>query len=237
MESTVGQRILLVEDDANLAEFTQWQLEHHGYEVKVALRGQDGLDVLNKWPPDLVILDIMMPDMDGWAVAQHIREKSDVPIIFTTAMGTEKDVERGLDLGADDYLIKPFGPRELLARIRAVMRRQGRQGSESGVDRVYANGPLVINFDTREVQVNGHSVKLTPIEYRLLTLLAENEGRVLPHEILLDRVWGSDDMAQRHYLKLYIWYLRQKVEADPRRPKLILTERGVGYRLIKASKP
>lgn len=225
------ERILLIEDDANLAEFTQWQLEHHGYQVRVALHGQEGLNILNEWPPDLVILDIMMPDMDGWEIAERIREKSDLPLIFTTALGTEKDIVRGLDLGADDYLTKPFGPRELLARIRAVLRRQSHEEEE----RVYNIGPLSLNLDTREVLMSGKPVDLTPIEFNLLTLLAGNEGKVLTHKTLLDHVWGEGHEEQRHYLKLYIWYLRQKIEVNPRHPKLILTERGVGYRMAKAS--
>ncbi len=224
------QRVLLIEDDVSLAEFTQWQLEHYGYQVRVASRSQEGLDLLGQWPPDLVILDIMMPEMDGWTLAQRIRDRSNVPLIFTTALGTEKDIVRGLDLGADDYITKPFGPRELLARIRAVLRRQGRSDEE---ERVYTNGPLTLNLDTREVFVNGTAVELTPIEFRLLTLLIEREGKVLTHETLLEQIWGTGHQEQRHYLKLYIWYLRQKIEADPRHPKLIVTERGVGYRMIK----
>jgi DNA-binding response OmpR family regulator len=230
-EKTVEQRILLIEDDISLAEFTQWQLEHHGYQVRVASRSQEGLDILDQWLPDLIILDIMMPEMDGWVIAKHIRERSNVPLIFTTALGTEKDVVRGLDLGADDYITKPFGPRELLARIRAVLRRQGHSDEE---EHIYNNGPLRLNLDSREVFVNDAPVELTPIEFKLLTLLAEYEGKVLDHNTLLDQVWGTGHQDQRHYLKLYIWYLRQKIEADPRHPKLILTERGVGYRMIKA---
>ncbi len=228
----MGQRILLIEDDASLAEFTQWQLEHHGYQVQVALRSQEGLAILETWHPDLVLLDIMMPEIDGWTLAEHIRQKSNVPLIFTTALGAERDVVRGLELGADDYLPKPFGPRELLARIRAVLRRHGRLKE---LDSVYTNGPLSLNVDTHEVFVNGKPVELTPIEFKLLTLLATHEGKVLTHTFLLDQVWGTGHEEQRHYLKLYIWYLRQKIEEDPRHPKLILTERGVGYRLAKAN--
>ncbi len=231
----MGQRILLIEDDVDLAEFTQWQLENHGYEVKSALRGQDGLDMLATWAPDLVILDIMMPGIDGWTIAERIREKSNIPLIFTTALGTEKDVVRGLDLGADDYLAKPFGPKELLARIRAVLRRQER--TEGSADQVYQNGPLYINLDTREITVNGQSIELTPIEFKLLTILAEHEGKVISHDTLLKHIWDTGHQGQRHYLKLYIWYLRQKLETDPRHPQLILTERGVGYRLARASTP
>lgn len=225
----MGQRILLIEDDANLAEFTRWQLDSHGYQVRVAGRAQAGLQMMDEWKPDLVLLDIMMPEVDGWAVARQIRERSNVPLIFTTALSAEKDVVRGLDLGADDYLAKPFGPRELLARIRAVLRRHGRMAE--GETPLYVNGPLSVNLDTREVFVNGQAVELTPIEFKLLTLLAENENKVLTHEFLLEHVWGAEHQDQRHYLKLYIWYLRQKIEADPRHPHLIVTERGVGYRL------
>lgn len=229
----MAQRILVIEDDTSLAEFTKWQLEHHGYEVQVALTSQEGLKIADEWQPDVVLLDIMMPEMNGWVIAERIRQKSNVPLIFTTALGAEKDVVHGLELGADDYLTKPFGPRELVARIRAVLRRHGQAESRFGP--IYTNGPLTLNVDTHEVSIRGRPVKLTPIEFKLLTLLAENEGKVVTHETLLDAIWGPGHHEQRHYLKLYIWYLRQKIEADARQPTLVTTERGVGYRMVKVS--
>ncbi|RMF38430.1 MAG: DNA-binding response regulator [Chloroflexi bacterium] len=176
----------------------------------------------------------MMPDMDGWTVCERLRELSDVPIIFVTAIGKEADIVRGLEMGADDYLVKPFSPRELLARIEAVLRR-ARQGGGTGIEaRVYKNGPLTVDLESREVRVNGKPVDLTPIEFKLLSALIRNEGKVLTHRFLLSQVWGPAYEEERQYLKLYIWYLRQKIEEDPSHPKLIITERGVGYRLVQS---
>lgn len=228
------ERILIIEDDNDLSEFMRWQLQREGYQVQVSKQAIEGLAQLREWRPNLIILDIMMPDMTGWEACQRIREISDVPIIFTTALGTEKDVVRGLDLGADDYLVKPFGIKELNARIRAVLRRQ--KPDEVG-DHIYTNGRLSVNLDTHQVLVNHQPVELTPIEFKLLSCLIEHEGKVVTHHYLLTQGWGQEHEGERHYLKLYIWYLRQKLEADPTHPRLILTQRGVGYRLVRASEP
>jgi len=230
----VGERILIVEDDNELAEFISWQLTRAGYQTCASRSGEDGLDRVREWQPDLVILDIMMPDMDGWTACQQIREISDIPIIFTTALGTEKDIVRGLEMGADDYLVKPFGPKELIARIQTVMRRHRLTNNRR--EHIYINGGLYVNLDTREVRVNGQAVELTPIEFKLLTCLAEQEGKVLTHGFLLSQAWGPEHENERQYLKLYIWYLRQKIEAEPAHPKLILTQRGIGYRLVRVTK-
>jgi two-component system KDP operon response regulator KdpE len=212
----VPNRILIIEDDNSLAGFVRWQLEREGFYAQTATRAADGLTQAREWHPDLILLDIMMPEIDGWTVCQRIREISDVPVIFITALGTEKDVVQGLQLGADDYIVKPFGAKELVARIQAVLRRH-----KPSVQRehTYTNGRLDINLDTHEVYVNNQEVELTPIEFKLL----------------LNQVWGPDYEDDRQYLKLYIWYLRQKLEDDPTNPKLILTQRGVGYRLARAS--
>ncbi len=228
----MGERILIIEDDNELGNFMCWQLQHEGYQVSLVKRAAEGLSQVREWSPDLVLLDIMMPDIDGWEACERIRQVSDVPIIFTTALGTEKDVVRGLELGADDYLVKPFGPKELSARIRAVLRRQRPGGLRQ---HVYKNGTLSINLDKRTVEVNSRPVELTPIEFRLLACLIDHEGKVVTHEYLLNEVWGEDHKDARHYLKLYIWYLRQKLEADPNNPRIILTQRGVGYRLVRTS--
>ncbi len=227
-------RILVVEDDPAIASLIQLQLEAKDYQVIVAHDGAEGLRQAYAWQPDLVVLDIMMPDMDGWTVCERLRELSDVPIIFVTAIGKEADIVRGLEMGADDYLVKPFSPRELLARIEAVLRR-ARQGGGTGIEaRVYKNGPLTVDLESREVRVNGKPVDLTPIEFKLLSALIRNEGKVLTHRFLLSQVWGPAYEEERQYLKLYIWYLRQKIEEDPSHPKLIITERGVGYRLVQS---
>lgn len=228
----MSERILIIEDDNDLSEFMCWQLQREGYQALVSKQAIEGLAQLREWRPNLIILDIMMPDMTGWEACQRIREISDVPIIFTTALGTEKDVVRGLDLGADDYLVKPFGIKELNARIRAVLRRQK---PDEVRNHIYTNGKLLVNLDTHQVQVNDQPVELTPIEFKLLSCLIEHESKVVTHHYLLTHGWGQEHEAERHYLKLYIWYLRQKLEADPTHPRLILTQRGVGYRLVRAS--
>jgi DNA-binding response OmpR family regulator len=230
----MSERILIIEDDNDLSEFMCWQLQREGYQVQVSKQAIEGLAQLREWRPNLIILDIMMPDMTGWDACQRIREFSDVPIIFTTALGTEKDVVRGLDLGADDYLVKPFGIKELNSRIRAVLRRQK---PDEAHDHIYTNGKLWVNQDTHQVRVNDQPVELTPIEFKLLACLIEHEGKVVTHHYLLTHGWGQEHEAERHYLKLYIWYLRQKLEADPTHPRMILTQRGVGYRLVRVSEP
>lgn len=224
------KKILLIEDDIGLAEFIQYQIKREGYEVLIVHRGEDGLRQAYQWQPDLILLDIMMPEMDGWTVCQRLREISDVPIIFTTALGAERDVVRGLEMGADDYLIKPFGPKELVARIQAVLRRHEQNRPKS---KPYLNGKLFVDFEHHEVRVGERTVPLTPIEFKLLACLIQNEDKVLPHAFILNQVWGELYEKEKHYLKLYIWYLRQKIEDDPRQPKMILTERGVGYRLAR----
>ncbi len=226
-------KILIVEDDIAIASLMQLQLENRGYQVRHAKDGAEGLREAYAWQPDLVVLDIMMPDMDGWTVCERLRELSDVPIIFVTAVGKESDIVRGLEMGADDYLVKPFSPRELVARIQAVLRRHTRSRDTSIEPRVYENGPLSVNLETREVKLNGKQVDLTPIEFKLLSTLIRNEDKVLTHRYLLSQVWGPAYEQERQYLKLYVWYLRQKIEEDPSHPRLILTERGVGYRLVK----
>ncbi len=224
-------RILLIEDDVGLAEFIQYQLQREGYEVVVAYQGSEGLRQVAQSQPDLIILDIMMPEMDGWEVCQRLREVSNVPIIFTTALGAESDVVRGLEMGADDYLVKPFGPKELVARIQAVLRRHLQR---QPVSSEYRNGRMTVDTHRREVRLDGELVVLTPMEFKLLICLIENEDKVLSHEYLLSQVWGNDYKAEKQYLKLYIWYLRQKLESDPSQPSLIVTERGVGYRLARS---
>ncbi len=233
-ELNVSTKILVIEDDQAIASLTQLQLENRGYQVQVAHDGAEGLRHAYAIQPDLVILDIMMPDMDGWTVCERLRELSEVPIIFVTAVGKEADIVRGLEMGADDYLVKPFSPRELLARIEAVLRRGTRDGSSAIESRTYRNGVLSVNLENRQVKLNDKHVDLTPIEFKLLSTFIRNEDKVLTHRFLLGQVWGPAYEEERQYLKLYVWYLRQKIEEDPSDPRLILTERGVGYRLVRS---
>jgi two-component system KDP operon response regulator KdpE len=229
----MSARVLVIEDDPAISSLTRLQLENRGFEVNVAKDGGEGLRQAYAWQPDLVVLDIMMPDMDGWTVCERLRELSEVPIIFVTAVGKETDIVRGLEMGADDYLVKPFSPRELVARIEAVLRR-GTRGDAAAIEaRTYENGPLTVNLESRQVKLNGEHVDLTPIEFKLLSTFIRNEDKVLTHRFLLSQVWGPAYEEERQYLKLYVWYLRQKIEEDPSNPQLVLTERGVGYRLIR----
>lgn len=223
-----AKKILIIEDDVELARFLAWQLEQNAYQVSVALNGQEGLDLLHSQNPDLVLLDLMLPGMDGWEVLKAIRSIGDTPVIIISALGTEWDIVQGLESGADDYLTKPFGPRQLIARIRAVLRRYESTASRG----IYDNGRLYVNLLTQEVRVDGRPVELTPTEFKLLSTLARFAGRPLTHDFLLREVWGEEHIQDRSYLKLYIWYLRQKIEPDPNHPLFIRTERGIGYRLI-----
>jgi DNA-binding response OmpR family regulator len=225
----MAEKILIIEDDNSIATLTRLQLERRGFLVQVARNGAEGLRQAYTWQPDLVLLDIMMPDMDGWTVCQRLREMNDVPIIFVTAVGQERDIVRGLQLGADDYILKPFSTKELQARIEAVLRRH-RPTDTSDLPLHYSKGRLTIDTERRQVTVETKPVDLSPIEFHLLTTLVRNEGKVLTHEYLLEQVWGPAYKDERHYLKLYVWYLRQKLEPDVNHPQYILTERGVGYR-------
>ena len=223
------EQILVIEDDDALARLMRLQLERAAYQVTVCRDGQSALQEVRNSEPDLILLDILLPDMDGWAVCEHLQEVTDTPIIFTTALGAERDVARGLELGADDYIIKPFSYKELLTRVKAALHRARRAAPQKAT---YENERLYMDLGTRTVKVNGERVFLTPLEYKLLAALVQDAGHVVSHTTLLRRVWGLQHEDRRQYLKLYIWYLRQKIEADPSRPTLILTERGTGYRLV-----
>jgi len=231
----MAEKVLVVEDDNSIATLTRLQLESKGYQVTIAHNGGEGLKLAYSLQPDLVILDIMMPDIDGWTVCQRLREMSDVPIIFVTAVGQERNIVRGLQLGADDYIVKPFSTKELQARIEAVLRRRGREPHD--LPKYYTNGWLTVDLETRQIKVDSKLVELSPIEFRLLMTLIRNEGKVLTHQFLLEQVWGPTYKDERHYLKLYVWYLRQKLEKDPNHPLMFLTERGVGYRLARVTEP
>ncbi len=227
----MSQTILVIDDDKDLTLMLKAQLERSDYQVVVASSGQEGLQKAYQTRPDLIILDVMMPGMDGWEVCRRLRELSNVPIIMLTARSLKGDVVRGLEIGADDYLTKPFSAAELDARIQAVLRRSAAQnGSPSSRTSFYTNGHLTIDFDRRIVTVRGERVEFTPTEFKLLTTLVRNEGRVLPHRYLLTEVWGPEYADEVDYVKLYIRYLRLKIEDDPSDPVYIQTEWGIGYR-------
>lgn len=226
-----GRRILVVDDEERMVRFIRLNLEHDGFQVIEAFNGSQALEQLRTNLPDLVLLDVMMPDIDGFEVLRMIRETNTIPVIMLTAKGDEEDRIRGLELGADDYITKPFSPRELVSRVRAVLRRIDTP-TTSTRDLIEVDDRLKIDFNRREVWVDGELVKLRPTEYRLLYHLVQNAGWVLTHEQLLTKVWGYEYRDEPHYVRLYINYLRKKIEEDPADPKYILTERGIGYRFV-----
>jgi two-component system KDP operon response regulator KdpE len=225
------RRILVVDDEERMVRFIRLNLEHDGFQVSEAFNGKQAVQRLRDVNPDLILLDVMMPDLDGFEVLEMVREISNVPVIMLTAKGEEDDRVRGLEKGADDYVTKPFSPRELVSRVRAVLRRtEGATGSMHGL--IEVDERLKIDFDRREVWLEGKIVKLRPTEYRLLFHLVQNAGWVVSHDQLLAKVWGYEYRDEPHYVRLYINYLRQKLEKDASNPKYILTERGVGYRFV-----
>lgn len=232
MSESPGARVLAIDDDANLLRLLGESLEGAGFQVLTAGNGLEGIRQLYAARPDLVILDLMMPQMDGWDTLKRIREMSEVPVIMLTARDAEADRLRGFELGVDDYVTKPFSLAELNARVRAVLARAARAPA-AGPPPPLVVGDLIIDFTSRRVLKEGEALQLTPTEYRLLAALAENAGRTLSHEQLLERVWGPAYVDEPSYVKRYIWYLRQKVEDDPAHPRYVETVRGFGYRLAK----
>ncbi|MDZ4720176.1 MAG: response regulator transcription factor [Roseiflexaceae bacterium] len=228
MQRKDQRRILIVDDEPGLRELVRINLEHEGFAAIQAENGLDGIAAVREQQPDLVILDVMMPDMDGWETCRKLREFSSIPVLMLTARAQSSDIVTGLDSGADDYLLKPFNMDELMARIRALLRRVPSPNRPVAA----GNTEITIDKQKREVLVRNEIVDLTPTEYDLLLLLAENAGTVLNHETLLHGVWGQEYTKDNDYLKVYIWHLRRKIELDPRDPKLLLTEWGVGYRLV-----
>lgn len=226
-----NKKILVVDDEERMARFIRLNLEHDGFQVVEAYRGMQALQAYRDSLPDLILLDVMLPDIDGFEVLAMLREISNVPVIMLTAKGEEDDRVKGLELGADDYITKPFSPRELVSRARAVLRRTESATSETS-DVIEVDDRLKLDFSKREIWLNGELVKLRPTEYRLLFHLVKNAGWVLTYDQLLSRVWGYEYRDEPHYVRLYVNYLRQKLEEDPSNPKYILTERGVGYRFV-----
>ena len=224
--------VVVIEDDRHICRFVRASLESEAMRVTEAQTGQRGLALVAGTRPDLVIVDLGLPDMDGVDVIRQLRGWSAVPVIVLSARSSEKEKVAALDAGADDYLTKPFGVAELMARIRAQLRRQNRTaGAEGSIVRF---GDVVVDLDARVVQRGGEPVHLTPIEYRLLAALARQAGRVITQRQLLQEVWGPSRVDSAHYLRIYMGHLRQKLERDPAQPEHIVTETAVGYRLVGA---
>lgn len=224
----MAEKILVVDDEQTTVEILSLVLNRQGYDVIKAYRAEEALRKAYRMHPDLVLLDIMMPEMDGWEVCKRLRELSDVPIIFLTARTDTEDIVKGLEMGADDYIVKPYDSDELIARVRAHLRRAPRNKLVDEL--VFDGGRFTINLLNREVIVDGEQQHLTPKEFSLLSLLARNAGRVLTRKELVTEAWGEEYSDAIDSLKLYIHYLRKKIEKDPSRPEYILTSRGVGYR-------
>jgi|SRR5579859_2911667 len=222
------RRVLIVDDEPGLRELVRINLEHEGFAVIQAENGTQCLAAVRDQHPDLVILDVMMPDMDGWETCRRLREFSQIPVLMLTARVQSQDIVAGLDSGADDYLLKPFNMDELSARVRALLRRvpSPNRPVQAGA------GEIQIDKQKREVLVRNEPIDLTPTEYDLLLILAEHAGTVMSHETLLQGVWGHEYTKDNDYLKVYIWHLRRKIEVDPRDPRLLLTEWGIGYRMV-----
>ena len=227
----MGKKILTIDDNSQSTEALRLCLERQGYEVIAAYGGTEGLRKFQENHPDLVILDVMISDTDGWEICRSLREMSpNVPILILTVLKEKANVVRGLALGADEFVAKPFRSGELVARIQALLRRTNMTKASSNRPSFYDDGNLAIDFERKQVYLRGQPVNLSPTEFRLLACLVRNAGQVVPHKTLLKRVWGPECADETHYVKLYIRYLRQKIEECPKRPKYVLTEWGVGYR-------
>jgi two-component system, OmpR family, KDP operon response regulator KdpE len=235
LDPTVPRLVLVVDDESRMRRFIRMNMELEGYQIIEAGNGLVALEQIRQHTPDLVIMDVMMPEMDGFETLKLLREISTVPVILLTVKSDEDDKIRGLSLGADDYVTKPFSPRELVTRVTAVLRRaEWPAPPPRTILRI--DGRLSIDFNRHQVIVNDERIDLRPTEYRLLNHLIQNAGWVVPHETLLAKVWGYEYQDETHYLRLYINYLRKKMEADPANPYYILTERGVGYRFVNYKK-
>ncbi|MGI8858043.1 MAG: response regulator [Thermomicrobiales bacterium] len=222
-------RLLVVDDEPQILRALRAALKGHGYDVQTAADGEEALDLLALHPPDIVILDLVMPGKSGFDVVREVRTWSRVPIIVLSARGEDRDKVTALDLGADDYLTKPFSMNELLARIRVALRHRPEQAV---IDPVIHAGPVTIDLGRRLVTRDGAEVHLTPTEWQLLAELAHEAGKVLTQRMLLQRVWGPEYADEAQYLRVYVNQLRRKLEADPPRPRILITEPGVGYRFI-----
>lgn len=223
-----GARILIVDDEPALARVVQRNLASRGFDAATAADAREGLEAWRRWRPDLIVLDLGLPDLDGIDLIREVRISSNVPILVLSAREGERDKVKALDAGADDYVAKPFGLEELLARVRVALRHAAHPAS--GSEARWEGGGLVIDFEARAVSVDGRPVRLTPTEYDLLRALVAHPGRVMTDRTLLQAVWGAEYASENHYLHVYIGRLRRKLEHDPQHPRFIQTEPGVGYR-------
>ncbi|MDY6835312.1 MAG: response regulator transcription factor [Chloroflexota bacterium] len=228
--------VLVVEDSREVVDAVSlcFELRWPGANVVSTSEGEQVLELIQKEPPDVIILDLVLPGIDGFEVLRQIRRQSNVPVVILSVKGDEMDKVRGLELGADDYIVKPFAPAELLARVKAVLRRT-HMFELNSQEKPFVSNNLKINFNTREVLRGETLIKLTPTEYSLLCQLVKNEGRVLTHQVLLEKVWGSDCTDAVEYLRKYIQRLREKLEDNPENPRMFLSERGLGYKFVSAS--
>jgi len=223
-----GARVLVVDDEIEIVRALERSLAAHGFEVFTAGSGEEALEAISLHRPDLILLDLGLPSMSGLEVIKRVRAQSNLPIIVLSVKDTEHDKVQALDLGADDYVSKPFGMDEVLARLRVALRHSAQV--ESGTEAIFTAGPLRVDFAQRLVQVDGQEVKLTPTEYDLLKALIKNSGKIMTRQMLLSQVWGTGYGAESHYLHVYVGQLRRKIEPDPAHPRFILTISGVGYR-------
>jgi two-component system KDP operon response regulator KdpE len=226
-------KILLIEDELEIRRFLRASLANHGYRLLESETGQGGLNLVADEHPDLVLLDLGLPDTDGLTVIRKLRGWSQVPIIILSARGQEADKVKALDAGADDYLTKPFSVVELQARMRVALRHATQDQNEAG-EPIFTLGRLRVDLERRQVFVGEKGVHLTPIEYRILTTLIKHAGKVVTHRQLLKEVWGPDSVFERHYLRVYMTHLRRKIELDPAQPEFVLTDPGIGYRLASS---
>ena len=226
--STSHRHILVVDDEAQITRVLRTSLGTHGYDIRIANDGETALEICKEWTPDLVITDLMMPNMDGVELCRRLRTKSRVPIIVLSVKGEERTKVQALDAGADDYVTKPFGMEELLARVRANLRRAPESSTEAGG--VFEAGDFRVDIDAHIVMVRGNEVKLTPKEFDLIAYFVRHPGRILTHRALLSAVWGGNADQQPEYLRVFIGQLRKKVEPDPSKARYILTEPWIGYR-------
>jgi two-component system KDP operon response regulator KdpE len=229
------QRILIVDDEPQITRVLRRSLASHGYDVRSAADGESALETFGDWHPDLVITDLSMPNLDGLALCRQLRTLSSVPVIVLSVKGEEQTKVEALDAGADDYVTKPFGMDELLARIRATLRRAPEQQAEESEPATIETGDFRVNIETREVAVLGRQVRLTPKEFDLLVYMVRHPAKVLTHRTLLAAVWGGNYIEQTEYLRVFVGQLRKKIESDPASPRYILTEPWIGYRFDPGS--